>query len=335
MINRKFIITTVLSAFLIAGNSVMADSSDLLRMDVKKSSSDDTVDVTFYTTGTPTNTVVTRKSGNTYVVLLPNVAGNQSIVPALGGVRDLVSDVSVKNVDDGIGGYTKVTFNTTKPIKIQTYTKKTAPLTKAQQDYKNLIAQNNKFDSDKKMANFKKTSTSASTTATSSVKPAVSTAKTNVTKPFVATSKTTTAKPVEAKKVSPQTTQTKTTIQNVNKIASKPVAVSVPVIKTDSIKPSAQTAKVQSKTTKTETVKPKTEVKESADAEAKEAPKTRAKKAPKAEAKEAPAAEVNEEPKAEAKEAPKAEVKEAPGAEAKEMPKAEVKETEKAETETV
>ena len=262
MINRKFIITTVLSAFLIAGNSVMADSSDLLRMDVKKSSSDDTVDVTFYTTGTPTNTVVTRKSGNTYVVLLPNVAGNQSIVPALGGVRDLVSDVSVKNVDDGIGGYTKVTFNTTKPIKIQTYTKKTAPLTKAQQDYKNLIAQNNKFDSDKKMANFKKTSTSASTTATSSVKPAVSTAKTNVTKPFVATSKTTTAKPVEAKKVSPQTTQTKTTIQNVNKIASKPVAVSVPVIKTDSIKPSAQTAKVQSKTTKTETVKPKTDVKQ-------------------------------------------------------------------------
>ena len=261
MINRKFIITTVLSAFLIAGNSVMADSSDLLRMDVKKASSDDTVDVTFYTTGAPTNTVVTRKSGNTYVVLLPNVAGNQSIVPALGGVKDLVSDVRVKNVDDGIGGYTKVTFNTTKPIKIQTYTKRTAPLTKAQQDYKNLIVQNNKFDPDKKMANFKKTSTSASTTATSSAKPAVSTTKTAATKPSVATSKTTTTKPVEAKKVTPQTTQTKTTTQNVNKIALKPVAVHVPVIKTDSAKSSVQTAKVQPKTVKTEAVKPKIEVK--------------------------------------------------------------------------
>ncbi len=261
MINRKFIITTVLSAFLIAGNSVMADSSDLLRMDVKKSSSDDTVDVTFYTTGAPTNTVVTRKSGNTYVVLLPNVAGNQSIVPALGGVKDLVSDVRVKNVDDGIGGYTKVTFNTTKPIKIQTYTKRTAPLTKAQQDYKNLIVQNNKFDPDKKMANFKKTSTSASTTATSSAKPAVSITKTAATKPPVATTKTTTTKPVEAKKITPQTTQPKTTTQNVNKIALKPVAVHVPVIKTDSAKSSVQTAKVQPKTVKTEAVKPKIEVK--------------------------------------------------------------------------
>ncbi len=283
MINRKFIITTVLSAFLIAGNSVMADSSDLLRMDVKKSSNDDTVDVTFYTTGAPTNTVVTRKSGNTYVVLLPNVAGNQSIVPALGGVRDLVSDVSVKNVDDGIGGYTKVTFNTTKPIKIQTYTKKTAPLTKAQQDYKNLISQNNKFDPDKKMANFKKTSTSASTTATSSVKPAVSTtAKTTVTKSPVTTSKTTTAKPVEAKKVTPQTTQTKATTQNTNKIALKPVAVHVPVIKKDSVKSSAQTVvKVQPKTTKTEAVKPKTEVKQVA----KSAQKTEVKSVQKTEVK--------------------------------------------------
>ena len=252
MINRKFIITTVLSAFLIAGNSVMADSSDLLRMDVKKASSDDTVDVTFYTTGAPTNTVVTRKSGNTYVVLLPNVAGNQSIVPALGGVKDLVSDVRVKNVDDGIGGYTKVTFNTTKPIKIQTYTKRTAPLTKAQQDYKNLIAQNSKFDPDKKMENFKKTSSSVSTTVNSSVKPAVS------------TTKPTTKKPVEVNKVTPQTTQPKTTTQNANKIALKPVAVHVPLIKTNSVKSSVQTAKVQPKTVKTETVKPKIEVKQDA-----------------------------------------------------------------------
>ena len=82
-------------------------------------------------------------------MLLPNIAGSQSVAPSLGGVKDLVTDVSVKNVDDGIGGYTKVTFSTTKPVKFQTYTKKTAPLTQAQQDYKNLIASSSKLDTKK------------------------------------------------------------------------------------------------------------------------------------------------------------------------------------------
>lgn len=245
MISRKLLVTTVLSVVLFAGNTAFA-GSDLLRMDVKKASSEDTVDVTFYTTGAPTNTVVTRKSGNNYVVLLPNVAGNQSIVPALGGVRDLVSNVSVKNIDDGIGGYTKVTFNTTKPVKIQTYTKKTAPLTKAQQDYKNLIAQNSKFDPDKKMENFKKTSNATTQTSGANVKPAV-----------VTTSKTTTAKPVDIKKVTPQTTQTKT-VQDTNKIALKPVDVHVPVVSQEMAK-SAQN--IQPKVEKKPVVQPKAETK--------------------------------------------------------------------------
>ncbi len=243
MINKKLIITTVLSAFLIAGNAAIADSNDLLRMDVKKASSDDTVDVTFYTTGGATNSVVTRKSGNTYVVLLPNVAGNQSIVPSLGGVKDLVSDVSVKNVDDGIGGYTKVTFNTTKPVKIQTYTKRTAPLTKAQQDYKNLIAQNSKFDPDKKMENFKKASSTVANN-TLSVKPAVS-AKT--------TQKTATSKPVELKNTAKASAPAKS-LQTANKIAIKPVNVHVPAVKSEAIKSSTPISNSTN-------VKPKTETK--------------------------------------------------------------------------
>ena len=101
-------------------------------MDVKRSSAVDSVDVTFYTTGDSQNTIVTRKSPNRYVVLLPNVAGSSSIVPSLGGVKDLITDVQVKNVNDGIGGYTKITFGTTKPVNIKTYMKKTAPLTQAQ-----------------------------------------------------------------------------------------------------------------------------------------------------------------------------------------------------------
>lgn len=203
MINKKFIISAILSIVLFSGNSVFADSNDLLRMDVKKASTEDTVDVTFYTTGAPTNSVVTRKTGNSYVVLLPNVAGNQSVVPALGGVKDLISDVKVKKVDDGIGGYTKITFNTIKPVKIQTYTKRTAPLTKAQQDYKNLIAQNSKFDPDKKMENFKKVSNSSTIVKATSVEKSS----------------------VQPKQEISKTTQTKASVPNTTKISLKPVEV--------------------------------------------------------------------------------------------------------------
>lgn len=238
MINRKFLVTTVLSVVLIAGSAAMADSNDLLRMDIKKASSEDTVDVTFYTTGGATNSVVTRKSGNTYIVLLPNVSGNQSIVPSLGGVKDLVSNVSVKNVDDTIGGYTKVTFNTTKPVKIQTYTKRTAPLTKAQQDYKNLIAQNSKFDPDKKMENFKKTA-STTTANTSSVKAAVAKAPAK-----------TVAKPAEVNKPVSKTTQNNQATSN-NKVSLKPVAVNVPVVKPEKVKVNnSQVTKTQIKENK-------------------------------------------------------------------------------------
>lgn len=146
MINKKnIIIAAVLAGLMISTPTAEANSSNnLLKMDVNRASSANSVDVTFYTTGDSQNTVVTRKAPNRYVVLLPNIAGSSSIVPSLGGVKDLITDIQVKNIDDGIGGYTKITFGTTKPVNIRTYMKKTAPLTQAQKDYKNLIAQNNK-----------------------------------------------------------------------------------------------------------------------------------------------------------------------------------------------
>ena len=235
MISRKLLLTAILSVILV-GNSVFADSNDLLRMDVKKASTDDTVDVVFYTTGNPTNSVVTRKSGNTYVVLLPNVEGNQSIVPSLGGVKDLISNINVKNVEDGIGGYTKVTFNTTKPVKIRTSTKQTAPLTKAQQDYKNLIAQNSKFDPDKKMENFKQMN---------NVKPAGNNTISNVIK--TANASTQAKKPVkqevEPQKVSTKTVQTKPVTQNTNKISIKPIDIHVPQVQKNTEKSEEQQTK--------------------------------------------------------------------------------------------
>lgn len=245
MTGRKFIFATVLSALLITANAANAESNDLLRMDVKKASSDNTVDVTFYTTGNPSNTVVTRKSDNTYVVLLPNVAGTQSIVPSLGGVKDLVSNVNIKNVDDGIGGYTKVTFNTTKPVKIQTYTKKTAPLTKAQQDYKNLIAQNSKYDPDKKMENFKQTKTTASNTN----KVVNTTATQTKQNPAPAKQQT------EAKTTAVKTTP-KAATQNTNKIALKPIDIKIPQVKTE------ETKTVSPAVSEPKNIEPKTEVKD-------------------------------------------------------------------------
>lgn len=146
MISKKNIITVAIVASLMTGISTVAEANttnNLLQMDVKRSSATDSVDVTFYTTGDTSNSIVSRKSNNRYVVLLPNVSGSSSVAPGIGGVKDLITDVDVKHVDDGIGGYMKVTFGTTKPINIKTYIKKTAPLTQAQKDYKALIAQNN------------------------------------------------------------------------------------------------------------------------------------------------------------------------------------------------
>lgn len=145
MNNKKYIVIVAILAMLSTGFvAANADNSNsLLQMDVKRSSIANTVDVTFYTTGDASNSVVTRKSDNRYVVLLPNIDSNASVTPSIGGVKDLISNIEVKHVNDGIGGYTKITFGTTKPINIKTYMKKTAPLTQAQKDYKALIAQNN------------------------------------------------------------------------------------------------------------------------------------------------------------------------------------------------
>lgn len=199
MINKKnIIIAAVLAGLMTSIPTAEANSSNnLLKMDVNRSSVSNSVDVTFYTTGESQNTVVTRKAPNRYVVLLPNISGSSSIVPSLGGVKDLITDVQVKNVDDGIGGYTKITFGTTKPVNIRTYMKKTAPLTQAQKDYKNLIAQNNK-----PVATHAKAEISHTTTASkvqSTVSKSVATVKHTTTVKPIATTKVT--KPQAAKSV--------------------------------------------------------------------------------------------------------------------------------------
>ena len=63
MSNNKTIVSTVISALVFASMSVAiaSTSNDLLRMDLKKSAEQDSIDVTFYTTGNPIDSIVTRK----------------------------------------------------------------------------------------------------------------------------------------------------------------------------------------------------------------------------------------------------------------------------------
>ena len=231
---RNIIVAAVLAMLSTSFNPVVADSlSNLLQMDVKKSSAADTVDVTFYTTGEASNSVVTRKANNKYVVLLPNTSSSASIAPSLGGVKDLITDIDVKHVDDGIGGYTKVTFGTTKPINIKTHMKKTNPLTQAQKDSQAIIAKN-----------------------TITAKPAAEQSKTQVTqvaakeaaKPAV--SNTTQTKPET------QTTTQKTSTPKLTPVSVPKAPVAASTSKQESVKP-----KIEQKVISQQKVEPKKETK--------------------------------------------------------------------------
>lgn len=230
---RNIIIAAVLAMLSTSANPAIADSlSNLLQMDVKKSSAADTIDVTFYTTGEASNSVVTRKSNNRYVVLLPNTSSTASVAPSIGGVKDLITNVDVKHVNDGIGGYTKVTFGTTKPINIKTHMKKTNPLTQAQKDSQAIIAKNK---STTEQTTQPKTQVAQKETA----KP--TTTNTTQTKPATQAQKTSTPKltPVSV----PKATTT---------VAQKP--------KQEAAKPKAETKATPAKTTQPK-VEPKVETK--------------------------------------------------------------------------
>ena len=234
---RNIIVAAVLAMLSTSLNPAMADSlSNLLQMDIKKSSAADTVDVTFYTTGEASNSVVTRKANNRYVVLLPNTSSTASVAPSIGGVKDLITDIDVKHVNDGIGGYTKVTFGTTKPINIKTHMKKTNPLTQAQMDSQAIIAKNN--------AAPKATTEQPKAQATQTAPKETAKAATNTTQTKPATQATT-----------QKTSTPKLTPVSVPKA---PVVASTP--KQETVKPKVE-QKVQQKAVSQPKVEPKVETK--------------------------------------------------------------------------
>ncbi len=140
----KIICIALLAALVSTQVSTIADNNNnLVQLDLKRASND-AVDVTLFTTENyGDNVLVRKKSDNKYVILIPKVKSSGFSNSSLNGVKDLVSNIDVKTVNDTSGGYTKVTLITTKPLNINTSTQKSKPVTAEQKEYKTLIAQAN------------------------------------------------------------------------------------------------------------------------------------------------------------------------------------------------
>jgi len=142
-VKKSNIISIILLLGLTAPVALSDAPNSLVQLDLKRTSNE-AVNVTLFTTNTYNdNVMVRKKSDNKYVILIPKVQSSGFSASNLNGVRDLVSNVDVKTVNDTSGGYTKVTLITTKPLEIKTSARKSAPVTEDQKEYQTLIAQAN------------------------------------------------------------------------------------------------------------------------------------------------------------------------------------------------
>ncbi len=149
MIKENTYIKTTISLLLsLSTIAVAAQANDINKLDIKRTNSNGTaLNLTVYTTNPyDENVAVTQKGDNKYVILIPNISGTSASNVDFSSLKDIVSDVNVKSVNDGAGGYTKVTLTTTKPVSISTSTRKSTPLTEEQKAYKNLIAQSRGYN---------------------------------------------------------------------------------------------------------------------------------------------------------------------------------------------
>ncbi len=144
MVVKKFnLISIVVLLGLMAPMAFSDAPNSLVQLDLKRTSND-AVNVTLFTTNNYNdNVMVRKKSDNKYVILIPKVQSSGFSASNFNGVRDLVSNVDVKTVNDTSGGYTKVTLITTKPLEIKTSARLSAPVTAEQRETQTLIAQAN------------------------------------------------------------------------------------------------------------------------------------------------------------------------------------------------
>lgn len=140
--SEKLCLTLLLSIALINfSNTETFANNTLNQIDVRKNSSDG-LEFTLYTSSPyADNVVVTKKSDNKYVILMPNVNGSSTSKPDFAAVKDVVTDIDVRAVDDTGNGYTKVTVITNRPVNIKTNTLKSTAPTEGQKEYRALIAQ--------------------------------------------------------------------------------------------------------------------------------------------------------------------------------------------------
>ncbi len=139
--NNYILSTLILLGLALAPLNTAFAENNLVQLDLKKGSGN-AVDITFLTTESYGSSVIVRKkSDNKYVILMPKVLTSGYRSADLASVRDLVSNIDVKSINDGAAGYTKITLITTKPLNITTHVAKAAPLSDAQKEYKTLIAE--------------------------------------------------------------------------------------------------------------------------------------------------------------------------------------------------
>lgn len=143
VVKKSNIIGIALMLSLALAPYAAANDNSIVQLDLKKSSNN-AVDLTFFTTTQyQDNIIVRKKSDNKYVVLMPKVLTSNNSSPDLSGVKDLVSHIDVKSINESGNAYTKVTLITTKPLEIKTHSQKSAPASAEQQEYKTLIAKAN------------------------------------------------------------------------------------------------------------------------------------------------------------------------------------------------
>lgn len=191
IINKKTGIILSLLLGLCVVNSAFG-ANDLNKIDIKRSSSSaSALNVTIYTANPyDENVAVTKKGDDKYVIIMPNISGVNASNIDYSAIKDIVSDVSLKSINDESSSYTKITLTTTKPVSITTAAKKSTPLTEEQKAYKNLIAQAKGY-AQTAQSNNKATSV-AKPSQTAQVQPAQTSIKTEQpakTKPSVAEKK--------------------------------------------------------------------------------------------------------------------------------------------------
>lgn len=140
--SEKLCLTLLLGIALINFSNVETFASNTLnQIDVRKNSSDG-LEFTLYTSSPyADNVVVTKKSDNKYVILMPNVNGSSASKPDFSAIKDIITDIDVRAVNDESNGYAKVTIITNRPVDIKTNTLKSSAPTESQKEYRALIAQ--------------------------------------------------------------------------------------------------------------------------------------------------------------------------------------------------